>query len=122
MAANTFQKGLAALESNGAGLKVGIVRAKWNEEVTGNLLSSAVKELVRLGVKKEDISICECPGSYEVVYLAQMLATERKVDAVICLGALIGSACVRLGVGVGGGKPEAVRHSPQTHTQLMGGT
>ena len=84
--AHTFEKGLGAVDSDGTGLKIGIVRAKWNEEVTGNLLTSAVKELTRLGVKKEDISVCECPGSYEVVYLAQLLATERKVDAVICLG------------------------------------
>ena len=95
------------MEGDGAGLKIGIVRAKWNEEVTGSLLASAVKELLRQGVKKEDISICECPGSYEVVYLAQMLATERKVDAVICLG---GYGTLRLLVGA------RVRHSPSQHS------
>lgn len=66
--------------------KIGIVTALWNSEVTGKLKAGALKTLKENGIS--NIEIWDVPGSYELIYGANKLATEGY-DAVICLGVVI---------------------------------
>lgn len=84
-----FKKGLASERLDGSQLRIGISRAKWNAPITGALLRGAVRELLELGVSRENIIVTEVPGAYEVVFGAQWLIRTQKVNAVLCIGCLI---------------------------------
>lgn len=71
------------------GLKVGIVVARFNEFITSKLLGGALDGLKRHGADDADIDVVWVPGAYEIPMLAQKMATSKKYDAVICLGAVI---------------------------------
>ena len=73
----------------GAGRRVGIVMARFNQDVCEGLLSAAVAELKRLGVSDADMSICTVPGALEIPLVLQTLAQSGKYDALIALGAVI---------------------------------
>lgn len=77
----------ASLE--GAGLKIGIVMSRFNQDVCEGLLSAAVAELQRLGVADADMQICSVPGALEIPLVLQTLAQSGKVDALVALGAVI---------------------------------
>ena len=68
--------------------KVGVVTALWNTAITGVLKSGAVSTLLYAGIPEENITIWDVPGSYELIYGANKLATDGY-DAVICLGVVI---------------------------------
>ncbi len=76
----------------GKGLKVAVVVARFNEFITGKLLSGAKDALTRHGVADEDIDVAWVPGSFEIPLVAQKLAMSKRYDAVICLGTVIRGA------------------------------
>lgn len=69
--------------------RFGIVVSRFNELLTKKLLEGAQEELVRHGIKPEQIDIVWVPGSFEIPMAAQRLAQGKKYGAVICLGAII---------------------------------
>lgn len=71
------------------GLRIGLVVAKFNKFVTSKLLASCLEGLTKHGVKEEDIEVVRVPGAFELPLVAKMLAKSARVDAVICLGAVI---------------------------------
>lgn len=74
------------------GLKFGIVIARFNEFISGKLLSGCLDGLIRHGADEENIEVAWSPGSFEIPLLAKKLAQSKKYDAVICLGAVIRGA------------------------------
>ncbi|MBL7882673.1 MAG: 6,7-dimethyl-8-ribityllumazine synthase [Bacteroidia bacterium] len=74
---------------NGKGMKVGLVVAEWNIEITGALRDGAIKTLVENGVIESDITIKYVPGSFELTLGAQFLCENSSTDAVIALGCVI---------------------------------
>ena len=80
----TFEGKLVAKE-----MKVGIVAARFNEFITGKLLSGAMDGLLRHGVSEDNVSLAWCPGAFEIPLVADKMARSGKYDAVICLGAVI---------------------------------
>jgi 6,7-dimethyl-8-ribityllumazine synthase len=71
------------------GMKFGIVIARFNEFISGKLLSGCIDGLVRHGADDANIHVVWSPGSFEIPLLAKKLASSDKYDAVICLGAVI---------------------------------
>lgn len=69
-----------------------IVVSRFNEFISGKLLSGATDELIRHGVKKENITIVWAPGAFEIPLLAKKIAKSGKFDAIITLGAIIRGA------------------------------
>lgn len=76
----------------GTGLKVGIVVGRFNEFITGKLLSGALDALKRHGVSEEDVSIAWVPGAFEIPLTAKKMTDLNKYDAVITLGTVIRGA------------------------------
>jgi 6,7-dimethyl-8-ribityllumazine synthase len=74
---------------NGAGVRVGIVAARFNDHIVVALRDGALRALARVGVADSDIIEIWVPGAFEVPLAALTLAESAKVDAVICLGAVI---------------------------------
>ncbi len=81
---NTYQGQLQA-----KGFKIGIVVSRYNNFVSERLLEGAQDALIKLGAVGTDISIFKVPGSFEIPFLVKKLARSKKVDGIICLGALI---------------------------------
>jgi 6,7-dimethyl-8-ribityllumazine synthase len=73
----------------GAGLRIGIVMSRFNEEVGEGLLSACVAELLRLGVGSQDITVATVPGALELPLVLQAMAQSRRVDALVALGCVI---------------------------------
>ncbi|GGF87494.1 6,7-dimethyl-8-ribityllumazine synthase [Paenibacillus abyssi] len=71
------------------GLKYGIVVGRFNEFITGKLLSGALDALKRHGAEESEIEIAWVPGAFEIPLIAQKMAESGKYDAVITLGAVI---------------------------------
>lgn len=82
-------KGVHLEKQNGKGLKIGIVRTRWNEHIVLPLLYQATQGLLDCGVKKKDIIVLEVPGSYELVFGVKMLIEKNNIDAAICIGAVL---------------------------------
>ncbi len=74
---------------NGAGMRIGIVTAEWNIEITGALLNGAIKTLSENGVTENDIIVKYVPGSFELTFGAQLLCEDKSIDSVIVLGCVI---------------------------------
>jgi len=74
---------------NGEGLRIGIVQARFNEDVCHGLLASCLAELKHLGVQDEDILHVSVPGALEIPLALQKMAETDQFDALIALGAVI---------------------------------
>lgn len=74
---------------DGAGVRVGIVQARFNENIGKGLLDACLAELALLGVLNEDVLHVTVPGALEVPLALQKLAETNQFDALIALGAVI---------------------------------
>ena len=70
-------------------LRVAVVCAEWNADITGQLLKGACDTLEKHGVKPENIFVEYVPGTYELTFGAQRTAAHYRPDAVIVLGCVI---------------------------------
>jgi 6,7-dimethyl-8-ribityllumazine synthase len=77
------------VRQQGHGLRVGIVRCRFNEEVGRALLHACHARLLELGVADEDITLVSVPGALEAPLALQALADSGEFDALIALGAVI---------------------------------
>ncbi|MCI0342750.1 MAG: 6,7-dimethyl-8-ribityllumazine synthase [Planctomycetales bacterium] len=73
----------------GEGRRFGIVVSRTNDFITRKLLAGAEETLRQGGVGGDDVDVVWVPGSFELGQAAVRLAARRRVDAVICLGAVI---------------------------------
>ncbi|MCB0601743.1 MAG: 6,7-dimethyl-8-ribityllumazine synthase [Saprospiraceae bacterium] len=71
------------------GLRIGIVHAQWNSEITSKLLEGARSTLEAAGGTVLPEHIIQVPGSFELPMGARILLGRDKFDAIICLGCLI---------------------------------
>lgn len=74
---------------DGAGLRIGIVRARWNAAIVDRLVEGARRGLRATGVSDDAVVELSVPGSFEVPFGAKVLAESGRVDAVVCLGTVI---------------------------------
>jgi 6,7-dimethyl-8-ribityllumazine synthase len=77
------------LHLDGSGLKIGIVVARYNWDITGSMLQLAQEELLHLKVSREKITIVAVPGAYELAIAAQSLLRRERFDALICFGCVM---------------------------------
>ncbi|WDZ95107.1 6,7-dimethyl-8-ribityllumazine synthase [Herbaspirillum sp. WKF16] len=84
MTIGTFEADL-----NGESLRIGIVQARFNEDVCHGLLAACLAELKHLGVADEDILHVTVPGALEIPLALQKMAETEQFDALIALGAVI---------------------------------
>jgi 6,7-dimethyl-8-ribityllumazine synthase len=76
-------------QPSGSRRAVGVVVARFNGELTGELLSRALDELERAGVARESVTIIPVPGAFELPLAAMALAKTRRYSCVVALGAVI---------------------------------
>ena len=74
---------------DGAGRRVGIVCARWNDAITRRLLGGATSRLGELGVAGQDVDVAWVPGAFELPLAAKVMAGTGRYDAVIAIGCVI---------------------------------
>jgi len=74
-------------ESSGEGLRIGIVRSRFNEAIGAAMLEACRKRLKELRVAS--VTEVSVPGALEAPLALQHLANTGKYDALIALGAVI---------------------------------
>jgi 6,7-dimethyl-8-ribityllumazine synthase len=74
---------------NGKKLKIGIVQARFNAEITDALANACKAELLVLGVSERDIDHVTVPGALEVPVALQAMAEKSRYDALVALGCII---------------------------------
>ena len=79
-----FDEGLS-----GAGLRIGIVQARFNAHIGDRLRDGCMAELQRLGVADDDIEVVTVPGALEIPLALKALAQSDEFDALIALGCVI---------------------------------
>jgi 6,7-dimethyl-8-ribityllumazine synthase len=72
---------------SGAGLRIGIVRSRFNEPIGLAMLKACGARLKELGVTS--VKIVSVPGALEAPIVLQKLANTGHYDALIALGAVI---------------------------------
>lgn len=77
------------VDLNGAGLRVGLVCARWNDEITTRLLDGARQAIAECQIASTDVVEIWVPGAYEVPFGAKLLIEAGQVDFVVGLGAVI---------------------------------
>ena len=70
-------------------LKVAIVVARWNSQVTEPLLNGAINRIIEEGYSRDDITVQRVPGTVELTYAAAQMARSGDYDAVIMIGCVI---------------------------------
>jgi len=81
-------KGRAAA-LDGEGLRIGIVRARFNDMLTSALAEACTAELAALGVAAADVRQVLVPGALEIPVALKAMAESEDYDALIALGCII---------------------------------
>ena len=74
---------------DGSQLRVGIVQARFTNEVGSAMLEAAAAKLHELGVKDENITAATVPGALEIPLVLQSMAGTQQFDALIAIGCVI---------------------------------
>lgn len=78
-----------ATNLDGRNMRIGIVQARFNDELTGRMAQECIAELKSLGVSEEDIRHVTVPGALEVPLALQAMANSEQYDALVALGCII---------------------------------
>ena len=71
---------------DGTGVRVGVVRARWNAEIVDALADGAARAVRATGASSTEASV---PGAFELPFAASVLARSGDVDAIVVLGCVI---------------------------------
>lgn len=77
------------LELEGEGLRVGIVRARFNDAITTKLTEDCQAALESLGVLKKHIRTVTVAGALEIPLALDAMATSDEFDALVAIGCVI---------------------------------
>lgn len=74
---------------DGRDLRIGIVRARFNAEITQKCADACLAELATLGVSAKHIDHVSVPGALEIPVALMALADRGGFDALIAIGCII---------------------------------
>jgi 6,7-dimethyl-8-ribityllumazine synthase len=76
-------------EGRSSEARLGLACAEFNGGITDRLLSGALDAMQEAGCDLGDAVVVWAPGAFELPLVARALARSGRVDAVVCLGAVI---------------------------------
>ena len=79
-------------ELQAKGLKFAVIVSRFNDFICSKLLDGAIDALTRHGASEQNIEIIKVPGAFEIPLVAKKVSSQKKHDALICLGAIIRGA------------------------------
>lgn len=74
---------------NAAGKKFAIIVSRFNDLISQKLLDGAIDCLSRHQADPQSIDIYKTPGAFEIPIIADKIASLKRYNAIICLGAII---------------------------------
>lgn len=69
--------------------KFAIIASRFNNFIVSHLIDGTIDVLKRHNICEQDIEIIRTPGAFEIPKIAKLVARAKRVDGIICLGALI---------------------------------
>ena len=72
-----------------AGLRFGVVCARWNPTITDAMLAAAVDTLRRRGARAADVGVVRVPGAFEVAAGAKAMVDAGRYHALVALAAIV---------------------------------
>lgn len=82
-------RAVAPEDLDGTGLRIGLVRSRWNAEIVERLCAGVERGLLHLGIPFDDIVVETVPGSFEIPMAASILARSGEVDAIVTIGVVM---------------------------------
>jgi 6,7-dimethyl-8-ribityllumazine synthase len=73
-------------------LRFAIVASRFNDLVVDSLIRGAVDALIRHGASEKQVEIIRVPGAFDLPFVVRRVATSKRYDAVVALGAVIRGA------------------------------
>ena len=74
---------------DGEGLRIAIVRARFNDAITRKLEEACLAELALLGVAGKHVKQISVPGALEIPLVLKALAESEEYEALIAIGCVI---------------------------------
>ncbi len=74
------------------GYKFAIIVSRFNEFIGNKLLEGCLECLKKHNYSENDFDLIKVPGAFEIPLIAGKLASQKKYDAIIALGAVIRGA------------------------------
>jgi 6,7-dimethyl-8-ribityllumazine synthase len=74
---------------DGRGLRIAVVQARFNVEITDRIARACVDELARLGVGENDITHVRVPGALEIGVALNAIADDDEHDALVAIGCVL---------------------------------
>jgi 6,7-dimethyl-8-ribityllumazine synthase len=75
--------------ADAAGLRVAVLAARFNADVTDNLVVGATRALLAHGADEGDVETWRVPGAWELPQAAARAVDAGRFDAIIALGCVI---------------------------------
>jgi 6,7-dimethyl-8-ribityllumazine synthase len=69
--------------------RVAVAAARFNADLTDELLAGCLRRLAQLGVADDHVEVVRVPGAFELPVAAKAFARTGRFDAVVCLGAVV---------------------------------
>lgn len=79
----------ATIKIGNKNIKVAVVQARFNQQITDSLKQGAIKALHEVGIKQKNIDIYQVPGSFEIPIKCLDLAKQNKYGGIVVVGAII---------------------------------
>lgn len=70
-------------------VRVAIIAARWNGNITDDLLTACMRRLEELGIDGARVELHRVPGAFELPVAAKVLARSRRFTSIICLGCIV---------------------------------
>jgi 6,7-dimethyl-8-ribityllumazine synthase len=70
-------------------LKVAVVAASFNADITDSMLEGALAALHESRVAEKNITIVRVPGSFEIPFACEKVIRAKKPDAVVAIGCVL---------------------------------
>ena len=74
---------------DGTNLRIGIVQARFTNEIGSEMVKVCCRTLKELGVAEDNITLATVPGALEVPIALMNLASSEQFDALIAIGVVI---------------------------------
>jgi 6,7-dimethyl-8-ribityllumazine synthase len=68
---------------------IGVVSAKFNDEVVREMADACLMQMQEMGIKPENIVHNKVPGALEIPFVLKKYAEQKKFDVLIAIGIVI---------------------------------
>jgi 6,7-dimethyl-8-ribityllumazine synthase len=75
--------------SEAAGLRIALLAARFNAEITDSLVEGAIRALLTQGAHSADVETIRVPGAWELPQAAARAVSTGRYDAIVALGCVI---------------------------------